>query len=194
MIARRRAGHHFGIGRRIRPRDARDMPAPIDWTSAGGLDSVRQLTIAVGPREAASRLHLSNAHAEALRRRCSRESWMDAARPRSPVGPSSIVGVPIVRAVPGAPKGSDALADVMREDSRATRIAGARYARRVVEHAAAMPVVEALTRTRNVREAVGVAATVHGWEAKEPLAQPVVNVAVLLDGYHLPDRNEQDRA
>ena len=117
---------------------------------------------------------------------------MDAARPPSPVGPSSVVGVPIERAVPGVPKGSDALADVMREDSRATRIAGSRYARRVVEHAAEMPAAEALTRARNVREAVGVAATVHGWEAKEPQPQSVLNVQFLLDGCPLPPQTITD--
>lgn len=66
------------------------MPAPIDWTAAGGLQAVQTLTVALGPREAARRLNLSDAHAAALRQLCARGKWLSGAEPvtRRPCGVS----------------------------------------------------------------------------------------------------------
>lgn len=138
------------------------MPSPIDWTPAGGIDAVRTLTQAVGPREAARRLGLSDAHADALRKRSSREGWMDAARPKPVTGPVTITGVPVTAVT----KASDAMADVMADTSKRSKLAGAKYAAQTLEaaaRAAEESPLEALGLARNVKETMGVASIAHSW-------------------------------
>lgn len=139
-------------------RTMRAMPAPLDWTPAGGIEAVRTLTVAVGPREAARRLMLSPAHAEALRKTCTRGRWMDAVRPVAPppmpasmrqlivqrvpssVSPSVMVSpnsVPSLQSevVPNVPTASQALAESLADDERETRISLARSVRGMAQQA-----------------------------------------------------------
>lgn len=111
------------------------MGAKIDWTAAGGIDSVRQLTITHGPREAARLLKLSPAHSEALRKMCSRGRWLDAVRPRpAPALPPSM-SQPVSAIVPVVPTASDAHREMLSEGARRTRAGLTKYAARMAEEA-----------------------------------------------------------
>jgi hypothetical protein len=158
------------------------MPAPIDWTAAGGIDSVKQLTINHGPREAARLLNLSAAHSEALRRRCSREGWMDAVRPTPPPVPASMLQPvqrmsppsvpsdsmsPAVQSgrVPAVPTAAQAAAEANAENGARSRSAALRYSARNLEHLADLDPEEGVLLAPQAASLVKVAATAGDWAA-----------------------------
>jgi len=160
------------------------MPAPIDWTAAGGLHAVQTLTIALGPREAARRLNLSDAHAAALRQLCARGRWLspeplplsppDVSRPSQPVtrrppdapeawqvlAASRVAEQPVTNPVTTA---ADAMLEANADNSRRSRSAALRYSARTLEHAADLDGETALASASDVASAVKVASVAGGW-------------------------------
>lgn len=158
------------------------MPAPIDWTAAGGIDSVKQLTINHGPREAARMLNLSESHSAALRQLCARGKWMDAVRPQpQPPMPRSM-SQPVTRATavtndaslsPAAKCGavtavttaSDAQAEANAENSRAGRAALLRYGAKVASHAAGLDGGAGLSVAPQMASVAKVLSVAGDWQA-----------------------------
>lgn len=168
------------------------MPAPIDWTAAGGIVAVQTLTVALGPREAARRLRLSPAHADALRQLCARGKWLSpeprAVSPRAVTShqqPVSLSPVPQPTAdtllaaakegratvIPGChqlvTKAPDALAEALSEMGGDTRLAGMEYAKLVTEHArdrARAEPEKALGRANKVKSALQSASIAGSWQ------------------------------
>lgn len=157
----------------------RQMPAPLDWSAAGGLDSVKQLTMQVGPREAARRLGLSRQHGDALRQLCHRGNWLASVQRANvspvPSGPVTMSGQPVT-AVTTA---SVAFAEIMADDSKASKLAGSRYVRKTLEHAAELPPEIGLEQAQNVKATIASGATIHAWEAKAAPPNVVVNLALM---------------
>jgi hypothetical protein len=133
------------------------MPAPLDVDR----EQVRMLVLSVGVREAARQCNLSENTVLAW---ANRGGWLDAIkdalRPQSlPQLPQSMRPTVAI----GAIKPVDALANTLLDDSKATKVAASRFARRVVEYSADMEPEIALEQARNVKEAVTIAEKVHGW-------------------------------
>jgi hypothetical protein len=130
------------------------MPAPLDVDR----EQVRMLAMQVGPREAARRMGLSEDTVLAWSRR---EGWLDGIRLPPPL-PKSMQPT----AIAALKRPADALRDCLAEDGQATRVAGMRYARRVIERAAQVAEDEpdkALESAQNVKGALQSAAIAGGW-------------------------------
>ena len=95
------------------------MPNPlhVDWPA------VRVLAVAVGVREAARQMGISQ---DAVRQRSKREGWM--------VSPKTVaqraLAKPVTRVSPSALSPAEALANVLQEHERETKLSLARSARR----------------------------------------------------------------
>lgn len=136
------------------------MAAPLDWDAFGGIDSVRQLCVSVGPREAARRLGMSNANAGALRQRCAREGWMDAVR--SPkVNP--LVKPVDVTAV--TKTGAEAHESFLRDHSERSKAALAASVTKGAEEASKLDGMMVLGLSQSLHNLAKTAQVVHGWQA-----------------------------
>jgi len=104
------------------------MPALLEAEKIGGIDwpAVRVLAIAVGVREAARRLGISE---EATMKRCQREGWLTT--PEARLAASNAVSLRQPSALSAAVRTpANALAEAMREDSVQCRASLLRTARR----------------------------------------------------------------
>lgn len=75
--------------------------------------------------------------------------------------------------------GAESMANTLADDSKATRLAGSRYARRTLEHAAQLDPETALEQAQNVKAVVASASTIHSWEAKQAAPSVMVNLALM---------------
>lgn len=145
-------------------------------------EAVKVLAMAVGVREAARRMGLDEHRVLKWSQRDPAGPWtlQPAAKQLST---PSVTGNTLREACPqNVLTPSAAFAEVMADDSKATRLAGSRYARRTLEHAAKIaedtPVL-ALAEAQNVKAVAATAALVHSWEAKQQQPQIMVNLALL---------------
>lgn len=163
------------------------MPASLDWTAAGGIDAVVLLAETIGIADARRRLRLSDAHYASLRQVISRRKRRGVIVTAAPVTApiiqpsvtSAVTNQPVTLTVaqalmpqpvtvlsqPSIVTASQALAAAMADDSSASRLAGSRFARKVLEHVADLPPDEAVGATRSAKESVDIAAKVHSWDA-----------------------------
>ena len=146
------------------------MPKPlnVDWPA------VRVLAVAVGVREAARQMGISE---DAVRQRSKREGWM--ASPKTVA--QRALAKPVTSVSPTALSPADALANVLQEHERETKLSLARSARRMAKDAEQAT----LRESGHVKEVAQTAAIVHRWgENKGP--QAILNVA-LLTGQERPE-------
>ncbi len=199
------------MGQRLRiaslPRSMHNpaMPAPLDWTSCGGLDAVKMLCQEIGPTDAARRLNLSPAHAEALRRKCSRGKWLDEVRPVEPAKPirtqpiqrnhvvpalvpgtSSAVPSRVPLSLSTAPTASEALAAVLADDSRQTRLGLSKGITKAAQHVSELTGAQVLKQSQGVKHLAGAANLIHGWnDAKATGSMVALNVAISVSGMEI---------
>lgn len=131
------------------------MPAPLDVDH----EQVRVLAVAVGVREAARQMGLTE---NVVLQWSNREGWFkQVPQPQVPATMQKTTVIGVISA-------ADALANSLREDGNATKIAGMKYARRTVEAAAQMAHTEplmALERAQEVKAALQAAGIAGSWSA-----------------------------
>jgi cell division septum initiation protein DivIVA len=160
------------------------MQQAIDW--AGIRANAVTLGIRGSARAAAVQLPPDEQKRFVARvlKRAEREGWKaatDAVLARTgavPLAPVTRSAAP-VSASSNVVTAADSMANRLADDSRATRLAGATYARRTLEHAAQLDPDDALQQAQNVKAVVASAALVHAWEAKAAAPQIMVNLALL---------------
>ena len=141
------------------------MPKPlnVDWPA------VRVLAVAVGVREAARQIGISQ---DAVRQRSKREGWM--ASPKTAA--QRALAKPVTSVSPDALSPADALANVLQEHERETKLSLARSARRMAKDAEEATLREA----PYVHKAAQVASITHKWDQREQQSNNVVvNLALL---------------
>lgn len=161
------------------------MAAPalqIDWAgiraAAIALDNVSEAA-----RRAAANLPPDERERfrEAVSKRAVREQWLSKAE-QAIVQPRTLAASEQQRTLSkNVQSGADSLCDALREDGDATKIAGMRYSRRVVEHAAAAAAKEpekALLCASDVKAALQGAALVGNWQQAGG-SNLVINIALL---------------
>ena len=148
------------------------MPKPlnVDWPA------VRVLAVAVGVREAARQMGISE---DAVRQRSKREGWM--ASPKTVA--QRALAKPVTSVSPDVLSPADALANVLQEHERETKLSLARSARRMAKDAEQATLREA----PYVHKAAQVASITHGWGEKEKNPNAILNVAILT-GAEKPER------
>jgi hypothetical protein len=148
------------------------MPKPlnVDWPA------VRVLAVAVGVREAARQMGISQ---DAVRQRSKREGWM--ASPKTVA--QRALAKPVTSVSPSALSPADALANVLQEHERETKLSLARSARRMAKEAEEATLREA----PYVHKAAQVASITHSWREKEKNPNAILNVAILT-GAEKPER------
>jgi len=142
------------------------MPAPLDVDK----EQVRMLVMSVGVREAARQLDISEDTVSAW---SARGKWLEGIKKPTVIQkPASMQGASI------ASKPADVLANVLREDNEATRIALSRAVRRGSEHLASDKTQpeEIIGSHQALSSFATVAGKVHGWADDSKVAIQV-NVA-----------------
>jgi len=152
------------------------MPKPlnVDWPA------VRVLAVAVGVREAARQMGISE---DAVRQRSKREGWM--ASPKTVA--QRALAKPVTSVSPDALSPADALANVLQEHERETKLSLALSARRMAKDAEQAT----LRESPYVHKAAQVASITHGWGEKEKNPNAILNVAILT-GAEKPERVIRD--
>jgi len=175
------------------------MPAPVDWSSVGGIVAVEMLVRQLGPREASRQLNLSPKSSEALRRMSSRRKWWaDKPAPRNSPShadvpdhvpkadksrnPGQIVQKPMSPFVPTA---SQALENCHLENGRRGRVAASMLSRKALEHLANQEPASIVASSRQAKDLNEVSAKAGGWSDDATGAKITMNIALL--GTALPD-------
>ncbi len=128
------------------------MPAPL----AVDREAVRVLVIAVGAREAARRMGLSE---DAVRQWCTRGKWLADTKPRQalPLSQQPVATVAKTAAL--------ALSDALADDSKQTRLGFSRAYRKAAAHVSELPGSDVVTNAQDIKALAQGAALVHGWDA-----------------------------
>jgi hypothetical protein len=151
------------------------MPKPlnVDWPA------VRVPAVAVGVREAARQMGISQ---DAVRQGSKREGWM--ASPKTAA--QRALAKPVTSVSPTALSPADALASVLQEHERETKLSLARSARRMAKDAEEATLREA----PYVHKAAQVASITHGWNQVEKNPNAILNLAILT-GVEKPERSKR---
>lgn len=156
------------------------MPAlPIDWPE------VKTLALAIGVREAARRMGLSE---EVVKKRCTREGWLqDRHAPAKAMQAAIAAKAEVVRvASPQVPTAAEVLAS-MGQKTRAALAAGIL---RGSERVARLDPDEIIERAQGVHSLAKSASLVHGWQdGQHHGGQVLVNLD--LRGLELPAQTEK---
>lgn len=138
-------------------------PLNVDWPA------VRVLAVAVGVREAARQMGISQ---DAVRQRSKREGWM--ASPKAVA--QRELAKPVTSLSPNALSPADALANVLQEHERETKLSLARSARRMAKDAEQAT----LRKSPYVHKAAQVASITHGWGNQDKNPNAILNLGVLI--------------
>lgn len=133
-------------------------PIDIDWKE------VKTLAIAIGVREAARRMGLSE---ETVKKRCTREGWLKPvyeAQQQIEKAQATVEEYRRKRNVPRVPTAAEILAQ-MGEDTRSKLAIGVNKGAQAV---ADMDGQEVLLASQQVQQLTKAAATVHGWQSTGP--------------------------
>src|SRR4029077_1534074 len=152
------------------------MPKPlnVDWPA------VRVLAVAVGVREAARQMGISQ---DAVRQRSKREGWM--ASPKTVT--QRALAKPVTSVSPSVLSPADALANLLQELERETKVSLASSAANMAKQGEKAP----LKAAGNVHKVAQTAAIVHGWNDQANKGNTLLNLAVLI-GQAPVDRNEKN--
>jgi len=148
------------------------MPKPlnVDWPA------VRVLAVAVGVREAARQMGISQ---DAVRQRLKREGWM--ASPKAVV--QRALAKPVTTVSPNALSPADALANVFRERKQRTKLGLSKYAAEAAEEAAEHQ--DKLKISRATKDVADIHRSI--WP-EESANNSILNLAVLINP---PERQPQ---
>lgn len=141
------------------------MPPPIEIDE----EALKTLVVAIGPRAAARQMGLNENTVLAWAKR---GNWMAATRPTPAEKPLPASMQP--RAIT-AIKPSEALANTLEDDSKATKLSLSIAAKRMAREAESA----GLDQARNAHEVAKLASTVHAWEAKQPTHNVMINLQIL---------------
>src|SRR5262249_11707480 len=138
------------------------MPKPlnVEWSA------VRVLAVAVGVREAARQMQISE---DAVRQRSKREGWMVSAKASA----QRALAKPVTRVSPDAVSPADALANVLSERKERSKLGLSKYAAEAAERAGESD--GDLDLSRNVRDV----AAVHSTLWPEQNQENILNLNVL---------------
>jgi hypothetical protein len=144
-------------------------PLAVDWPA------VRVLAVAVGVREAARQMGISQ---DAVRQRSKREGWMACLK----AVVQRALAKPVTSVSPNALSPAHALANVFSERKHRTRLGLSKYAAEAAEEAAEHP--DKLLIAGKVKDV----ASVHGtlWP-EENQREPILNLAILTGQIQLRD-------
>jgi hypothetical protein len=131
------------------------MPKPlnVDWSA------VRVLAVAVGVREAARQMQISE---DAVRQRSKREGWMTSARAAA----QRALVKPVTSVSPDVVSPADALANALSNDSRETKLGLSAAARNAAKAFARMPGERVIDKAQQLRHVTASSSQVHGWDDK----------------------------
>jgi len=149
---------HVNTAKQIMPK-----PLNVDWPA------VRVLAVAVGVREVGRQMGISQ---DAVRQRSKREGWM--ASPKTVA--QRALAKPVTSVSPDALSPADALANVLEEHERETKLSLARSARRMAKDAAQAT----LRESPYVHKAARVASITHRWNNTEKNPNAILNLGVLI--------------
>ena len=151
------------------------MPKPlnVDWPA------VRVLAVAVGVREAARQMGISQ---DAVRQRSKREGWM--ASPKAVA--QRALAKPVTSVSPNVLSPAYALANVLSERKHRTKLGLSKYAAEAAERAGESD--GDLRLSRNVRDVTAVHSTL--WP-EEPQNNQIINLAIVT-GQRVIQRAEPD--
>jgi hypothetical protein len=154
------------------------MPKPlnVDWPA------VRVLAVAVGVREAARQMGISQ---DAVRQRSKRERWM--ASPKTVA--QRALAKPVTSVSPNAVSPAHALTNVLQEHERETKLSLARSARRMAKDAEQAT----LRESPYVHKAAQVASITHGWGNQDKNPNTILNLGVLI-GTTPPEKINTEQA
>ena len=105
---------------------------------------------------------------DAVRQRSKREGWMGSPKAVA----QRALAKPVISVSPGALSPADALADVLQEHERETKLSLARSARRMAKDAEQAT----LRESPYVHKAAQVAAITHGWGEREKNPNTILNL------------------
>ena len=150
------------------------MPKPlsVDWPA------VRVLAVAVGVREAARQMGISQ---DAVRQRSKRERWMTSVEASA----QRALSKPVTRLSPDVLSPADALGNVLNERKHRTKLGLSKYAAEAAERAGESDGDLALSR--NVRDVAAIGSTLWPEDHNEP---GILTVAYLT-GEKQPERIEK---
>jgi len=156
------------------------MPKPlnVDWPA------VRVLAVAVGVREAARQMQISQ---DAVRQRSKREGWMASPKTIS----QRALAKPVTSVSPNALSPADALANVFNERKDRTRLGLSKYTAEAAEQAAEHP--DKLGIAGKVKDVAEVHKTL--WP-NQPETNQILNLGVLIGNIQPkpPERIESDQS
>jgi hypothetical protein len=140
------------------------MPKPlnVDWPA------VRVLAVAVGVREAARQMGISQ---DAVRQRSKREGWMVSAMSAK----QRALAKPVTSVSPDVLSPADALAGILKERKHRTKLGLSKYAVEAAERAGESDGDLALSR--NIRDLAAIGSTL--WP-EESSPSNILNLAVLI--------------
>ncbi len=138
----------------------------VDWSS------VRTLAVAVGVREAARRLGLSE---EAVMKRCSREGWLAEPEMRAAAARSVQERSSALSACVRSP--AQELAKELLALGSKSRIGFARGLAKAASHVETLEGPEMLEKAQEVKATIQSAALVHGWSANAPVTRISLHVS-----------------
>jgi len=121
---------------------------------------------------------------DAVRQRSKREGWM--ASPKTVA--QRALAKPVTSVSPNALSPADALANVLQEHERETKLSLARSDRRMAKDAEQAT----LRESPYVHRAAQVASITHGWGNQDQNTQPILNLGVLI-GTTPPIRIESEK-
>lgn len=148
------------------------MPAPLNVDK----EQVRMLVLSVGVREAARQCGIKEATVQDW---SAKGKWL--ADTRTVIIPAKLPPPASMRPTDPTRQPADALADTLRADGNATKLAAMRYARLTSNHAVALAETapdEALEQAGNVKQVLQAAAIAGGWAVQD--GQPSVSVNLLV--------------
>jgi hypothetical protein len=143
------------------------MPKPlnVDWPA------VRVLAVAVGVREAARQMGISE---DAVRQRSKREGWLTSAKAAA----QRALAKHVTEVSPSALSPADALASALSDDSRETKLGLSAAARNAAKAFAQMPGDRVIEKAQQLRHVTASSSHVHGWEQQRQ-GEEILNLNVL---------------
>jgi Putative ATPase subunit of terminase (gpP-like) len=129
-------------------------------------EAVKTLAIAVGVRQAARELGLNE---DTVCSWAKREKWFTVEAKPQP--PSQAIIPQALQAKP-----SDALASILSDENRETKLSLSRGVRRLAKHIENLPAEMLFVGADKVKQAVASASQIHGWEESKGTAGPTLNI------------------
>jgi hypothetical protein len=142
-------------------------------------EAVRTLVIAIGVRAAARQLGLNEDTVSAW---SARGKWLQLPKPATQFQPASNASI--------AP--ADALANILQEQGRTTKLNLSKAAGKAADRFQEMPADKVIEKSGRLLDITKVASTIHGWDQSQ--SSSALNLNVLSGGRAIVQVNAKDQA